>query len=98
GRRLAPIFQAEGQEEKESRQEGRQKEIAAQGQGTEEAGEKEKGSQEETPPLAPFAITPAGASRRDAPAGHVKEKKTCVVRGTWFPSRCCLDAPPQRFR
>jgi hypothetical protein len=47
--RVALIFQAEGQEEKESRQE----EGAA--EGTEEDGEKEKGNQksnqEETPPL-----------------------------------------------
>src|SRR5205814_1568313 len=65
---IAPIFQAEGQQEKESRQE----EGAA--EGTEEAGEKEKGSQEETPPLAQPAMTPAGASRRDAPAGHVRRQ------------------------
>src|SRR5205814_4395235 len=65
---IAPIFQAEGQQEKESRQE----EGAA--EGTEEASEKEKGSQEETPPLAQPAMTPAGASRRDAPAGHVRRQ------------------------
>jgi hypothetical protein len=44
----APVFQAKGEEEEESREEG-----AAQGE--KETGEKEKGSQEETPPLRPFA-------------------------------------------
>ena len=58
--RVAPIFQAEGQEESE--EESRQEEGAA--EGTEEDGEEEeKGNQEETPPLTRFAMTPAGASR-----------------------------------
>src|SRR4030088_2521794 len=51
----------------------RQEKGAAEGR--KEAGEKEKGSQEETPPLTTFAMTPAGASRRDAPAGPVRETK-----------------------
>src|SRR5437660_565894 len=45
------------------------------------AGKKEKGNQEETPPLAQLAMTPAGASRRDAPAGHVRET---IMRGAWY--------------
>src|ERR1041384_631426 len=32
------------------------------------------------------------------PRATLRRKKTCVVRGTWFPSRCCWDALPQRFR
>jgi ketosteroid isomerase-like protein len=75
--RVAHIFQAEGQEEKESRQE----EGAAQSQGTEEAGEEEKGSEEETPPLTPFAMDTRGSVSSRRSRGHVKEKK--MVRGTW---------------
>jgi ketosteroid isomerase-like protein len=68
GRAVAAfVFQAQGQEEKETGQE-----VASEGQ--EETGEKEEGREKETPPLTHLATTSAGASRRDAPATRLKEK------------------------
>jgi ketosteroid isomerase-like protein len=71
------FFEAEGQEEKESRQEG-----AAQGKEKEGRQEKEV-RQEETPPLDHFHSDIAGASRRGAPARHVQEDNT-VPRASYL--------------
>jgi len=77
--RVAPLFQAEGQEEGQEEKESRQKVSA---KSKEKVGEeKEKGRQKETPPLTQLAMTPAGASRRDAPAATLGGK-SCAVRRT----------------